>query len=157
VEGSSFDESELFRAIAGSGARALLIGRRALVVLGVPVLTADYDYWIHADDAAKLNAALAPLDMVPSHSPDEARKRGRYVIENGDRIDVLVARQQSTKDGVPVRFDDVWTRKQRVRYADGVDLFIPAIDDLILTKRWAMRPKDVTDIQHLESLRRRSP
>jgi hypothetical protein len=43
VQGSHFEEVEFFRAVAGSGARALLIGRRALVALGMPVLTADYD------------------------------------------------------------------------------------------------------------------
>ena len=44
--GPEFDEVEFFRAIAASGARALLIGRRALVALGIPVLTADYDFWL---------------------------------------------------------------------------------------------------------------
>lgn len=50
MRGSEFDEAEFFRAIAESGARALLIGRRALVALGIPVLTADYDFWLHIDD-----------------------------------------------------------------------------------------------------------
>jgi hypothetical protein len=53
MEGSEFDEIEFFRALPGSGARALLIGRRALVVLGLPVLTADYDFWIHIDEARR--------------------------------------------------------------------------------------------------------
>jgi hypothetical protein len=35
-----------FRELHRSGARALLIGRRALVLLGLPVLTADYDFWL---------------------------------------------------------------------------------------------------------------
>jgi hypothetical protein len=78
MEGSVFDEVEFFRAIAGSGARALLIGRKALVVLGLPVLSADYDFWIHIEDAGAFNAALAGFGLRPSHSPDEARKRGRY-------------------------------------------------------------------------------
>lgn len=38
MEGSEFDEIEFFRAIEKSGTRALLIGRRALVVLGLPTL-----------------------------------------------------------------------------------------------------------------------
>jgi hypothetical protein len=41
VEGSPFDEAGFFRAIAASGAKALLIGRRARVALGIPVLTAE--------------------------------------------------------------------------------------------------------------------
>lgn len=51
------DEIAFFRAIQKSGARALLIGRRARVVLGVPVLTADYDFWIAGEDIAAFNEA----------------------------------------------------------------------------------------------------
>lgn len=50
MKGSDFDESEFFRAIQDSRARALLIGRRALVALGIPVLTADYAFWIHLSE-----------------------------------------------------------------------------------------------------------
>ena len=41
-------EVNFFGAIDKSGARALLIGRRALIALGMPVLTADYDLWLSA-------------------------------------------------------------------------------------------------------------
>ena len=42
MRGSEFDELQFFEAIQSSRARALLIGRRALVLIGLPVLTADY-------------------------------------------------------------------------------------------------------------------
>ena len=54
MRGSDFDELAFFRALSAGGARALLIGRRALVVLGLPVLTAGYDFWLHFDDAERL-------------------------------------------------------------------------------------------------------
>jgi hypothetical protein len=38
MEPSRFDELMFFAALHQSGARALLIGRRALVLLGLPVL-----------------------------------------------------------------------------------------------------------------------
>jgi hypothetical protein len=155
VEAASFDEEEFFAHLARSGARVLLIGRRALVALGIPVLTADYDLWVHPDDIAALNRAVASLDLEPSHPPDEARRRGRYVLEGDERVDVLVARQASTKDGVPLHFDDAWTRRQIVTYSPGVSLVVPAIDDLILTKRWSLRPKDVDDIELLRKLQRK--
>ena len=41
MRGSAFDEISFFSAIEASGVRALLIGRRALVVLGLPVLPKD--------------------------------------------------------------------------------------------------------------------
>ena len=61
---SQFDELAFFRAIHESGARALLIGRRALVLLGLPVLTADYDFWIAMDDIANFNAAAGTVDLA---------------------------------------------------------------------------------------------
>lgn len=155
MEASSFDEEELFSRVARSGARVLLIGRRALVALGIPVLTADYDVWVHPDDTDILNRALAPLELAPNRSPEEARKVGRYVLEGDERIDVLVARQVSTKDGVPLRFEDAWTRRESIPYAPGVPIAVPCIDDLILTKRWSLRPKDVDDIALLEKLKHR--
>ena len=152
MEADSFDEAEFFRAIAASEARVLLIGRRALIALGVPVLTADYDFWLHADDAAVLNGALAALDMIPSRTPEEARRLGRYVIENGEHVDVIVARQVSTQDGVPVRFDDVYGRAELVEVAPGATVRVPSLPDLILTKQFGARPKDVADLDLLKAL-----
>jgi len=154
VQGSEFDEGEMFRAIGASGARALLIGRRALVALGIPVLTADYDFWIHIDDIVAFNGAVEPQGLFPTRTPDEARIRGRYVLENDERIDVLVARSVPTVDGVRVAFDDVWGRRRALQSAPDVTIAMPSLDDLILTKRFGGRPKDLEDIRLLEVLRR---
>ena len=154
MRGSEFDEAEFFRAIAESGARALLIGRRALVALGIPVLTADYDFWLHIDDVTAFNTAVEPQGLFPTHTPDEARGKGRYVLENDERVDVLVARTVPTVDGVRVAFDDVWGRRRALDIAVGVAVAVPALDDLILTKRFGGRPKDFEDIRLLEALRK---
>jgi len=153
MQATHFDEEELFRAIAGAGIRALLIGRRAMVALGLPVLTADYDLWVHVDDIARLNAAVEELGLVPGHDPAQARRQGRYVLENDEHIDVLVARAVPTVDGIRVAFDEVWERRIELRYSPTVNLAVPALDDLILTKRWSMRDRDVADIRLLEALR----
>lgn len=126
------------------------------MALGIPVLTVDYDFWLHIDDIEALNAALQPLELYPNRTPDEARARGRYVLENDERIDVLVARQATTKDGVVLAFQDAWARRRPIKYSDTGDLEIvlPCLDDLVLTKRWSLRPKDVDDIELLDRLRR---
>lgn len=152
MEGPSFDEVDLYRALATSGARVLLIGRRAVIAWGIPVMTADYDVWIPSDDAALLNAALEPLDMYPTRPPDEARRVGRYAVQNGERVDVLVARSVSTVEGERVPFEDLWQRREEIEVAPGVLLSVPSIDDLILTKRFAARPKDAEDIRLLRAL-----
>jgi hypothetical protein len=149
------EEDELFAALARSGARVLLIGRQAMIVLGVPVMTSDYDLWVHIDDIDRLNAAVDPIGLVPNRTSAEARQRGRYVLENDLHVDVMVARAATTKDTAEkVSFDDVWARRQSLSYAPGVDIAVPTLDDLIRTKRWALRQKDVSDIQLLEALRR---
>src|SRR5438874_13545407 len=114
MRGADFDELAFFRAIHDSGVRALLIGRRALVLLGLPVLTADYDFWIAIDQIAIFNAAAARCDLQPTLDPEAARRRGRYVVENDEHVDVLVARSVTTFDGVHVAFEDVWVQRQAV-------------------------------------------
>jgi hypothetical protein len=153
VQGTEFDELEFFRAIEGSGARALLIGRQALIALGIPVLTQDYDFWVHIDDAARFNEAVAQFGLAPNRTPDEARAKGRYVLENDEHVDVLVARSCTTVDGATVAFDDLWTRRQWLAITDGISVAIPSLDDLISTKRFAARPRDAEDIRLLGALR----
>ena len=148
------DESELFAAVARSRARVLLIGRRALVALGLPVLTADYDFWLHTDDLEAFNAALAPLGMLPNRSPAEARSLGRYVLENGEHIAVIVARELRALSGETLEFEQAWQRKQSLEISDSIQVAMPGLDDLV-TKRVAMRPKDQEDIRLLEALRTR--
>ena len=52
-------------------------------------------------------------------------------------------------------FDDVWSRRQSITLTDGVDLFVPTIEDLIATKLFGARQRDMADIALLEALRRR--
>ncbi len=120
-------------------------------------MTSDYDYWIAADDAALLNAALRPLGLLPTREPDDARQQGRYVIEGEEHIDVLLARGVSTVDGMMVRFDDVWDRRVELALTDDLSIAIPSIDDLILTKKFGARPRDADDIRWLEVLRGSKP
>ena len=85
MHGTDFDEIGFFREIHKSGARALLIGRRALILLGLPVLTADYDFWVAIDDIARFNEAGAPFGLAPTRSVDEARRAGRYRFRTTSR------------------------------------------------------------------------
>lgn len=156
MRGADFDEVAFFRAIHESGARALLIGRRALVLLGLPVLTADYDFWIAMDDIAAFNGAAARCELHPTIAPEDASRRGRYGVENDEHVDVLVARSVTTVDGVVVAFEDVWTHRRAVTLSPGIDIYLPAIDDLILTKRFADRAKDLEDIRLLQILKAES-
>ena len=85
MEADLFDEADLYRSLAGCGARVLLIGRRAVIAWGIPVITAQ--------------------------------------------------------------------RREEIEVSPNVRLPIPTIDDLILTKRFAARPKDAEDIRLLRALK----
>ena len=152
MRGPEFDEIAFFRAVQESGARALLIGRRALVLLGLPVLTADYDFWLAIDDIAHFNEAGATFGLQPTRPPEEARSAGRYALENDERVDVLVARSAPTVDGQLVEFTHLWERRRRVALAANVSVQMPTIADLILTKRIASRPRDLEGMRLLEIL-----
>jgi hypothetical protein len=152
MEGSSFDEPAFFGAIASSGSRALLIGRRALILLGLPVITADYDFWLHRDDIESLNQAISRFGLYPTRSPEQARKHGRYVLENDERIDVMVARACTSSSGEVIEFDAIWANRQAIQVAPGIDLFLPDLRDLMATKQLASRPKDAEDIRLLQAL-----
>jgi len=153
MKSAEFDELAFFRALETNNVRALLIERRALVVLGLPVLTADYDLWLELDDIERLNTTAAAFDLVPTRTAEEARQRGRYVLENDEHIDVIVARAVPTVDGRDVAFRDLWARRQRLVLADSVTISLPTIDDLILTKQFSARPKDLEDIRLLTILK----
>jgi hypothetical protein len=153
MDASDFDEAGFFHAVQESGVRALLIGRRALIALGLPLVTGDYDYWMPSADIERFNAAAEPFALYPNCAPDEARRRGRYVLENDTRVDVLLAQRMSGKDGEVLTFEEAWQRRCLESYDPRTNLIIPDIDDLIRTKRWSLRPKDLPDIQMLELLR----
>lgn len=151
MQGSAFDEATMFASIAAANIRALLIGRRALIALGLPLMTRDYDFWIHIDDIERMNSALADLELYPTKPPDVARTLGRYVLEGDEHCDIMVARAVGIHDGPMVRFDDVWTRRQQLQFGSTV-LYVPSLPDLILTKRFGSRPRDADDIRMLEQL-----
>ena len=156
MQASDFDELAFFRALHQSGSRALVIGRRALVLLGLPVLTADYDFWLAVDDIATFNAVAQRFNLQPTRTPDEARRHGRYALENDEHVDVLVARSVSTLDGEVVEFEALWPRRRAIALSD-VEVCVPSLDDLILTKQVAARPKDLEDVRLLRILKDERP
>jgi hypothetical protein len=95
------------------------------------------------------------LDHEPNRSPDEARRAGRYVLENGEHVDVMVARAKTDSEDHALDFDSAWSRRQTIEVAPGVAVHLPSLEELIATKRWASRPRDVVDIQYIEQLRQR--
>jgi predicted nucleotidyltransferase len=74
------------------------------------------------------------------------------VLENDEHVDVLVARSVTTVDGQLVEFDSIWARRQAIAL-DEVNVYVPSLEDLILTKQVAARAKDLEDIRLLRILK----
>jgi hypothetical protein len=53
-----------------------------------------------------------------------------------------------------VAFADVWNNRQSILLASEVSATLPSLADLILTKRFAARPKDLEDIRMLQILQK---
>ena len=60
----------------------------------------------------------------------------------GLKRDALIRGQQS-----------LWPRRRLLAVGPEVEVAVPTLDDLILTKRLGRRPKDLEDIRLLEALR----
>jgi len=76
-------------------------------------------------------------------------------LEGDERVDVLIARHVPTVDGVQVTFDELWRTREAIEVAPGVHIARPSVEGLILTKRFAARPKDAEDLRQLEVLKAR--
>jgi hypothetical protein len=61
-----------------------------------------------------------------------------------------------TVGGATIEFEALWSRRQSVP-VDAAAVAVPSIDDLILTKQVAARPKDLEDIALLRILRDKQP
>jgi hypothetical protein len=77
------------------------------VLLGLPVLTADYDSWLAIEDIEAFNEIGLAFELQPMQSPAEAP----------------------------------------------ATVALPSIDDLILTKQFGARPRDLEDIRLLTILK----
>jgi hypothetical protein len=104
----------------------LPFGRRTLVLLGLPVLTADYVYWLAIDDI---------------------RRSSPCALENDERVDVLVARSVPTVDGRQVEFETLWSRRRPIGFRDDVEVLLPILENLILTNQIHPRPKHLEDVR----------
>ena len=66
---------------------------------------------------------------------------------------VIAPKVPATADAQVAEFDALWERRRFVTLTVDVTVQVPTTLDLILTKRIAPRPKDLSDIRLLELLR----
>ena len=147
---------DLLREFDRRGIRFLIIGRRAVVLHGAPVLTADYDLWIHPEYKKKTLSFLSDdLDFELSQPP-ETRKLVVTAFCGRKKYDLFFHRSVRTIESETVDFDECY-RNSVVREgtSEQVRFCIPSIDDLIRLKK-IRKPnaKDQQDIEYLLKAKR---
>jgi hypothetical protein len=136
--------------LAGLGLPWMIIGGVAVIASGVPRYTADIDLTVSASDEPpeRIIAALRRHGIVPRIEGAAAFARERHVV--------LLRHEAS---GVPLDISLAWLpfeeeaiRASREADYAGVPVRLPRVDDLIIYKLVAARPRDVEDVERLLAL-----
>ncbi len=136
--------------------RYLLIGRQALLFYGAPLFTYDYDFWIHPGDKDVVFDYLEDtLGMEASRDRAEKRPIFAFHSDSADKIDVFIVRKITNKEGETLDIDECIGNAVEIRQPDS-DFYVrlPSIDDLIKLKKMGKRPKDLEDIEYLETIKK---
>ena len=146
------DYKDMLLALSGEKVKFLLVGAYALAAHGYPRATMDIDIWV-MPSPQNAEAVLRALQRfgAPLHNltREDLQKDGT-IFQIGvapRRIDIITSASGLT-------FDQTYERSQSVNI-DGVEVYIPSIDDLICNKKASGRLKDLADAEALASLGRK--
>jgi hypothetical protein len=142
---------KLIRELNRRKIRYLIIGRRAVILYGSPVLTADTDLWIHPEDKKTVLSLLYDeLGMEISHPPD-TKKPIVSGFSGLKKFDLFFQKGIKNIENEKIEFDDCYKNSILKKDPKGdVSFRIPSIDDLIRLKR--IRKPNVKDEQDIEYL-----
>ncbi len=130
--------------------KGIVIGGAAVCILGQPRMTADVDAVLLAsvDDLSQLLSAAREVGLTPRIKDAKAfAQKNRMVLLRHRASDTDVDISLGT---LPLEIEAV-ERSQIVRLGR-TRLRIPSVEDLIIMKAVAHRPKDLLDIQSLVDL-----
>lgn len=142
------DFRDMLVALKDADVEYLVVGAYAVAAHGYPRATGDLDIWIRADDATapKAMRALAAFG-APMHEISEADfAKPSIVFQIGvppGRIDILTGLSG-------LNFQSAWENRVELRIDDLI-FFVVGKSDLIANKRATGRPKDLADLDALES------
>ena len=131
--------------------RYLIIGRRAVILYGGPVLTGDNDIWIHAADKKKVLSLLAEdLGFELTHAVD-TKKPIVTGFSGMRKYDLFFQRGATTIEKERVEFEECYRNSVLVEDpSKNISFRVPSIDDLIRLKK--IRQPNVKDEQDIAYL-----
>jgi hypothetical protein len=142
------DFVDLLRAFIAADVRFLIVGAYALALHGRPRATGDLDVWVEAtpENAPRTVRALAAFGAPLADLSENDFKRPGITYQIGvppGRIDILT-------DLTGLTFDEAWASRLRRPFGE-VDVDFIGRDAFVRNKRATGRPKDLADIDGLES------
>lgn len=144
------DYKDILLALSAEKVKFLLVGAYALAVHGYPRATLDMDLWI-MPSPQNADAVLRALYRfgAPLH---DLTKEDLQKTDTVFQIGVAPRRIDIITSASGLQFEDVYQRALLIRI-EGIEVRVPAIDDLIKNKRASGRTKDLADAEALESLK----
>jgi hypothetical protein len=129
--------------------RHLIVGRRAVILYGAPVLTADHDLWIHPEDKKKTLLLLdRDLSFELSHPP-QTRRPIVTAYSGMKKYDLFFHRRIKNLEDAILDFETCYANSTLI---EDEEMFfrVPSIHHLIqLKKIRAPNVKDEQDIAYL--------
>ena len=130
----------------------LLVGRQALVLLGAPLMTADYDFYLSPEpEHLKELLSLAREKRLEVSAKHPERRPFFSLLGDTLKLDFFRARTYSMKPGGKFTFEELFARK-KVLPVEDFAVYLPTINDLIKCKQVRDSPKDREDIKYLQVL-----
>ena len=142
---------KLIRELNREKVRYLVIGRRAVILYGAPVLTADSDLWIHSKDKRRaLSLVQDKFGLELSDSP-ETKKPIVSGFSGMRKYDLFFHKSVRNIENETIGFEKCYENSALFEDpAQKVSFRVPSIDDLIRLKK--IRPPNVKDEQDIEYL-----
>jgi hypothetical protein len=143
---------EIIKKFNLKGIRYILIGRQAVVLHGAPLLSYDYDLWVHPEDRENVYQLLTKSGFEPSH-PLEKRRPIVFFILEIMKMDVFFVRAFANI----LKFEECFQNSVLMKEEKGnFYIRVASINDLIKLKavRKPLRPKDREDIEYLKKIKK---
>ncbi|MBI5599710.1 MAG: hypothetical protein HY890_08265 [Deltaproteobacteria bacterium] len=143
----------------------LIVGGLAVNLYGVPRVTQDIDIIVSItpDNIRKLNKILKGLDYIPRLpvNPDDMASpdilKGWIKNKNLKAFSFYHRRQNYKVVDVvlvhPLDFEASFNNKV-IKKAEGIEIYIASIDDIVKMKEFSGRSQDLSDIEMLKKAKR---
>jgi hypothetical protein len=143
----------LIRKLNRQGIRYLIIGRRAVILYGGPVLTADHDLWIHPADKKKALSFLSESLGFELSDPPGTKRPVVTGFSGMKKYDLFFQKSVRNIENETIAFETCYKSSTVLKDSkENVEFRIPSIDDLIRLKK--KRPPNAKDEQDIEYLLR---